>query len=170
MVPLTIIHWWKKIGLVGNPFPSDQGLLGIPIELYDDIVVRTRFVDTYLTKAEENPEDFLGQSIAILGEFGSGKTTLIDMVCFKLGSKGILPCKVILMPSPDTGAIILELLKQLGMQLNKIINKLIIPSCKGQKNETRRFFFQMGHNIKKKEIPWASNLKTGLNESILSNP
>jgi hypothetical protein len=113
--------WWKQIGLLGNPFPSDEGLIGIPKDLYDQIVVRTKFVNLYLTRAEKNPEEFLGQSIVITGEFGSGKTTLLNMIRYKLGVKGILPCKIIIIPSPDADAMTNELLKQLGNQLCKII-------------------------------------------------
>lgn len=113
--------WWRQIGLLDNPFPSDEGLIGIPKDKYEDIVVRTRFVNTYLTRVETAPEEFLGQSIAIVGEFGSGKTTLLDMICYKLGAKGIFPCKVILMPSPDAGAILNELLRQMGGNLGQMV-------------------------------------------------
>jgi len=118
------ITWWKKIGLTGNPFASDEGLMGIPKEKYDDVVIRTNFVNSYLKKVERSPESFLGKSIAIIGEFGSGKTTLLDMICYKLGTKGILPCRVKLIKMPDSSAIISELLKQIGMQLSGLITQL----------------------------------------------
>lgn len=122
---ISEIPWWKKIGLQANPFPPfDKELIGIPKDLYDRIVVRTKFVERYLTKAENNPEDFLGQSIAILGEFGSGKTTLLKMVCYKLGAKGIFPCNVILLPCPDAGALEIELLRQIGIGLGQITTVL----------------------------------------------
>lgn len=116
-------NWWKEIGLLSNPFPSTEGLIGIPKELYDKIVVRTRFVESYLAKVENNPQEFLGKTIAIMGEFGSGKTTLLNMICYKLGSKGILPCKIMLIPSPDANSIVKELLRQIGSQLERIISE-----------------------------------------------
>jgi GTPase SAR1 family protein/uncharacterized protein YbcI len=117
-------NWWKQIGLTGNPYPSDQGLVGIPKELYDQVIVRTKFVNGYLTRVENNPEEFLGQSIVVTGEFGSGKTTLLNMICYKLGTQGILPCKIIIIPSPDADAMTNELLKQLGVGLGKIITNM----------------------------------------------
>jgi hypothetical protein len=118
-----IEKWWQRIDLIGNPFPSDEGLLGIPKELYENVVVRTRFVESYLAKVENCPQDFLGQSVAVIGEFGSGKTTLLNMISYKLGSKGILPCKIMLIPSPDADSIIKEFLRQLGGQLEIIITE-----------------------------------------------
>jgi hypothetical protein len=72
---------------------------------------------------EKTPEEFLGQSIVISGEFGSGKTTLLNMIRYKLSSseRGILPGKIILIPSPDADAMVNELLRQLGKQIVKII-------------------------------------------------
>lgn len=119
------VAWWKKLALLGNPFPPEfKGLIGIPEEIYDDVVVRTNFVNSYVAKIENNPEELLGVSIIITGQYGSGKTTILDLVSYKCGERGILPCKIKLMPSPDAGAIINELLRQIGKELGQITANL----------------------------------------------
>lgn len=93
--------WWEKLALQADPFPSDQGLDGFTQDQYEDIVVRTTFIQEYLERIERDPECLLGKSVAILGEYGSGKTTLFDVMGVRLAMSGVQPLFVYLDPGPD---------------------------------------------------------------------
>lgn len=93
--------WWQKIGLVGDPFPTKLGLNLIPVEKYEKIVVRTRMFQEYLSIINDAPQSFYGKTILITGQFGSGKTTFMEYISYKLADYKILPFQLVLDPVGD---------------------------------------------------------------------
>ncbi len=111
--------WWKDIGLEGDPFPSNQGLTGIPLEKYDDVVVQTPFFKHYLDAARKAPDALLGKTILIVGEYGSGKTTLFQYLATCVADSRILPVNVILNPHPSVANLTSSMLGQLTSDLSE---------------------------------------------------
>ena len=91
-------NWWKEMGLDDDPFSSDQGLQGIPESKYEDVVVQTPFVKLYLDKLTKDPQELLGKAIVLIGEYGSGKTTLMQILGHNAGGIGIFPIMVNMNP------------------------------------------------------------------------
>lgn len=99
--PWQKLVWWKKIGLTGDPFPTTLGLTRIPEDKYEQIIVHTDIFKEYVNLIEQSPQTFYGQTILITGRFGSGKTTLINYILYKLANYGILPLQVVLESKKD---------------------------------------------------------------------
>ena len=95
------VTWYEEIGLIGDPFPSNQGLIGIPVSKYNDIVVQTPFVKNYLDMVSKTPMAIMDKTIIINGEYGSGKTTLFELLSVSVAESRILPLNVILNPQPS---------------------------------------------------------------------
>lgn len=101
--PVTI--WWKEMGLESDPFSSNQGLSGIPESKYENVVVQTPFIKPYIDKLTVSPKELFGKTIVFLGEYGSGKTTVIQMVAYKASRIGIFPVMIFMNPqSPNLTA------------------------------------------------------------------
>jgi hypothetical protein len=92
------VVWWKNLGLEGDPFINNKGLFGIPTEKYEDVVVQTPFVKSYLNRIRESPEDLLDKTIILLGGWGSGKTTIFQITGHIAGKSGFLPILVWITP------------------------------------------------------------------------
>ncbi len=105
--------WWKELGLESDPFSSNRGLSDIPEAKYDDVVVRTPFVQSYVNKIEKYPESFLGKTVVVLGEFGSGKTTLFQLMASKAVTRGLLPIITSLHPDVSVSRLTTQLIGQL---------------------------------------------------------
>lgn len=112
------VIWWKELGLDGDPFASNQGLLGIPEGKYDEVVVPTPFIKSYLERLSQAPEQLLGKTIIILGEFGSGKTTLLQLIAHRAATFGLLPVVAFLNPqgtlSKITGQFVSQVTEGVG--------------------------------------------------------
>jgi hypothetical protein len=112
------VIWWKELGLDGDPFASNQGLLGIPEGKYDEVVVPTPFIRSYLERLSQAPEQLLGKTIIILGEFGSGKTTLLQLIAHRAATIGLLPVVAFLNPqgtlSKMTGQFVSQVTEGVG--------------------------------------------------------
>ena len=93
--------WWKKIGLNGDPFPTTLRLSRIPEDKYEQIIVHTEIFKDYVNLIEQSPQTFYGQTILITGRFGSGKTTLINYILYKLANYGALPLQIVLESKKD---------------------------------------------------------------------
>ncbi len=128
ILPAKVGVWWKDIGLEGDPFGSNQGLIGIPKSKYDDVVVRTPFIDMYLKMIENEPLQLLGKNIVVLGEFGSGKSTLFDIIAYRAGKIKILP--MLTQINPDQSVV--KLTNQLISQItDNLINAFPSASASG---------------------------------------
>lgn len=96
--PTDLGLWWQKLGLLGNPFPTKLGLNRIPEEKYDEVVVFTKIFDEYLRMIDHSPQTLYGKTILIAGQFGSGKTTLIQYISYRLIPYRIIPFQLVLDP------------------------------------------------------------------------
>lgn len=105
--------WWEMLRLEGNPFPSTLGLGEIPTSKFSEIVVNTGFIKNYLDVITNKPEELLGKNILIIGEYGSGKTTLFDFLRYKAGNSRILPIKMTLSVIPAGESLINGMLHQI---------------------------------------------------------
>lgn len=107
------LPWWEMLNLDGNPFPSTLGLGEIPTSKFSEIVVNTHFIKNYLDIITKKPEELLGKNILIIGEYGSGKTTLFDFLRYKAGNSRILPIKMTLSVIPAGESLINGMLHQI---------------------------------------------------------
>ena len=105
--------WWEEAGLTGDPFPSNLGLTGISPEKYGEIVVETPFIRDYIDKASKGSKTLMGKTTLLLGEFGSGKTTLFQYLSYKVSIGKILPINVILNPGPRIVDLTSSMLQQI---------------------------------------------------------
>jgi len=88
--------WWKKLGLIRDPFPSPYGLKDIEEELYDKVVVKLPIFQKYSHIVTDYPDILFGKPRLFYGEFGCGKTTLFDyLIPFFIKSK-IVPLEIML--------------------------------------------------------------------------
>lgn len=90
------VTWWQKIGLLGDPFPNKLGLDFIPISKYEQVIVFTKIFKNYLQTIAEVPESFYGKTILISGQFGSGKTTFMAYISYRLAEHKIIPFNLVL--------------------------------------------------------------------------
>ena len=91
--------WWKRLGFTHNPFETNQGLAGISENRYEDVIVKTSLVNDYSKKFADNPEIFSGKTIMLIGDFGSGKTTIFQYLSYLSTAHGLLPILIILNPT-----------------------------------------------------------------------
>lgn len=119
------VIWWKELGLEGDPFASNQGLLGIPEAKYDDVVVPTPFIRLYLDRLNQAPEQLIGKTIVILGEFGSGKTTLLQLVAHRAATLGLLPVLVFLSPHATLSRITGQFVSQVADSVSRVSSQRI---------------------------------------------
>lgn len=105
--------WWKEFRLESDPFSSNRGLSDIPETKFDDVVVRTAFVQAYVDRIENRPESFFGKTEVILGEFGSGKTTIFQLVSSKAATCGIVPIITSIHPDVSVSRLMGQLIGQL---------------------------------------------------------
>jgi len=112
------VLWWKELGLEGNPFSSNQGLFGIPKAKYDDVVVQTPFVKSFVEKADSEPSELLGKTIVVLGEFGSGKTTIFQLIAYRSGiASKITPILTSVNPEPSVAKLTHQVISQIYEKL-----------------------------------------------------
>jgi hypothetical protein len=112
-VQMSSAEWWEEAGLTGDPFPSNLGLTGISPEKYGEIVVETPFIRDYIDKASKGSKTLMGKTTLLLGEFGSGKTTLFQYLSYKVSIGKILPINVILNPGPRIVDLTSSMLQQI---------------------------------------------------------
>ena len=82
-------------------FQRHSGLSRIPEDKYEQIIVHTEIFKDYVNLIEQSPQTFYGQTILITGRFGSGKTTLINYILYKLANYGALPLQIVLESKKD---------------------------------------------------------------------
>lgn len=113
------VVWWKELGLQGDPFSSNRGLTGIPTTKYEEVVVPTPFVRSYISRLDQAEGDFIGKTLVILGEFGSGKTTLFQVLAQRATAKGILPVFTTLSPEPSVSRLTYQLTSQIYAEISR---------------------------------------------------
>ena len=92
--------WWKKLGLVSNPFPDTDGLGNIPQSMRQQVVLQTEIFEQYIHYINKVPSD-LFMNIIFYGEFGSGKTTLFEYLQIPLIRNNIHSIIIRLNAEPD---------------------------------------------------------------------
>jgi hypothetical protein len=117
--------WWRELGLESDPFSSNRGLTGIPSAKYDDVVVKTSFFQSHIDALETTPESLFGKTVVTLGEFGSGKTTLFQVLGSKAVTKGILPIVTSLHPDVSVARLTSQLVGQMQESLLQSFPSLI---------------------------------------------
>lgn len=94
-------EWWERLNLKANPFPRQEGLSQIPLEMYEEVVVRTQIYNIYINRARNNVDDLLFKGKLLIGDFGYGKTTLFDYLSFVLLEHKIKVIRISLPPRGD---------------------------------------------------------------------
>jgi energy-coupling factor transporter ATP-binding protein EcfA2 len=97
--------WWKRLGFPQNPFETNQGLSGISENRYEDVIVKTPLVREYSKEFSNNPEIFSGKTIMLIGDFGSGKTTIFQYLSYLATAHGLLPLLIILNPTQSVSTL-----------------------------------------------------------------
>jgi hypothetical protein len=115
--------WWKKLGLTGDPFPTKLGLNGIPEEKYEKVVVTTQIFKNYLAMIDEDSRGFYGKTILITGQFGSGKTTFVKFISFKLANYKIIPFQLVLEPVGDIDSLRRSFYSDLFNSIGKVMKQ-----------------------------------------------
>lgn len=95
------LEWWEKLNLISNPFKVQEGLSQIPQDLYDEVVLKTPIYTAYLNRAINNVDELLFKGRPLIGDFGSGKSTLIDYISFALTEYDIKVFRITLLPRAD---------------------------------------------------------------------
>lgn len=122
--------WWKRLGLVDDPFPSEEGLARIANELYEKVVYKADIIKRYLYYVQEAPSELFKNTI-FFGEFGSGKTTLFEYLRMHLISAGLRSLYVQLYGEPDTYSLRMRFEKKLFDALCDLYESLKGSSPRG---------------------------------------
>jgi len=94
-------EWWEQLNLKANPFPRQEGLSQIPTDMYETVVVKTQIFKTYTNRAKHNIEDLFYKGKLLIGDAGSGKTTLFDYLSYVLIENKIKIFRITLQPRGD---------------------------------------------------------------------
>jgi hypothetical protein len=111
--------WWQDIGLGSDPFLTNRGIYHIPKDKFESIVVETPFIKQFSDRIARSPTSLFSQAVMILGRYGSGKSTLFDILERKASPRGIIPLTVSLSPTPSAQGLLESFLTQLGERLGE---------------------------------------------------
>lgn len=116
------INWYKQYGLIGDPFPSNEGLENIDENLIDKIIYETNTIKHFknLIISEDGIRNLINKTIGIYGSFGSGKTTLFQYInsLLKIHHKDILYVTIPLVARATTE----EIKRRFFIRLRKILS------------------------------------------------
>ena len=116
--------WWSKLDLPANPFETNMGLTGFASDEYENVVVKTPLLKKYKSELSQNPEAFAGKTIMLIGDFGSGKTTIFQYLSYFSMSYDILPLNLILTPSDSVSNLNSQLLEELIAELSENFKRI----------------------------------------------
>ena len=111
--------WWKKLGLVSNPFPDTDGLGNIPNPMREQVVLLTEIFKQYIHYINKVPSELFKNTI-FYGEFGSGKTTLFEYLQIPLIRNNIQSIIIRLNAEPDYQNFLLKFKQKLCRELTNI--------------------------------------------------
>lgn len=133
--------WWNKVGFPSNPFETNLGLTGISEDKFENIVVKTPLVKKYNEEIDLNPEAFSKKTIMLIGDFGSGKTTIFQYLSYLSIKYNILPINIILNPTESASAIYSQFIEELIGELSDKYSRLkkFDPRSVGQPENTLRY-------------------------------
>ena len=119
-----LVAWWQDLGLESDPFFSNKALHRIPKSKFDSVVVQTPFVKEFIDKIARDPTAYFSQAIVVLGEYGSGKSTLFELLEYRSATGGILPLFITLSPNPSVSNLVSRFVTQLGEGLGSAYPEL----------------------------------------------
>lgn len=124
----TEVIWWKRLGLVTNPFPAgNKGLdkvvqLGSENkvvgefhgdELFHKLLVRTPTMEDFDVKLRTPESDFLDNTFVVIGGYGSGKSVFFEYLQRKTLLANIFPIIVWVDAEDDVGESIKNLYRSI---------------------------------------------------------
>ncbi len=118
--PRDGLIWWERLGLFQNPFPTTDGLSKIDEKYYDELVLKTEVFQDYYSLVTKHPDELLNRTCLIVGQFGSGKTTLFDYLGKPMITHDLLPIHVILDAEGDAEDILRSFFKCLFHELSDL--------------------------------------------------
>jgi len=111
--------WWEDIGLSSDPFLTNRGVYHIPTDKFESIVVHTPFISELTERVSSATSSFFSQTVLILGRYGSGKSTLFDILERRASPRGVIPLVVTLSPTPSTPGLLESFFSQIGERLGE---------------------------------------------------
>ena len=117
------LPWYRKLNLKDDPFPSQQGLDGIPDTLFENIVLKTDIFNKYIYYIE-NQRSELFKDTLFLGIFGSGKSTLFDYLKKPLINKKIYPLHIQFLIDTDFQSFMINFRKHFRDELRRLGDNL----------------------------------------------
>lgn len=120
--------WWKRLGLLTNPFPSGNKGLDKVVqlsteskkpgkfqgdELFHKLLVRTPIMDEFDVKLRTPEADFLDNTFVIIGGYGSGKSVFFEYLQRKALLANIFPFIVWVDAGDDVGESIKNLYRSI---------------------------------------------------------
>ncbi|MHB8397139.1 MAG: AAA family ATPase [Thermoplasmataceae archaeon] len=124
-------NWWKRLEMPSNPLETYDGLYGIAQDRFEEVVVKTSMVNQYLGEIRDDPESFSGKTMMVIGDYGTGKTTLFEYLSAQAVSLDVVPILIVLNPGPSVASLMNIFLQELRNQLmetNKSIHKVDLRS------------------------------------------
>lgn len=115
--------WYKKLNLKDDPFPRQQGLDGIPDNLFENIVLKTDIFEKYIYYID-NQRSELFKDTLFLGIFGSGKSTLFDYLKKPLINKKIYPLHIQFLIETDFQSFMINFKKHFRNELRNLGDNL----------------------------------------------
>lgn len=117
------LPWYKKLNLKDDPFPSQQGLDGIPDDLFENIVLKTDIFNKYIYYIENQQRELFKDTL-FLGIFGSGKSTLFDYLKKPLINKKIYPLHIQFLIETDFQSFMINFRKHFRDELRRLGDNL----------------------------------------------
>lgn len=133
------IPWWKKIGLIQNPFDTNTGLYGIKTDKYEDVTVKTPLFKKYKSEFENASNSLVGKTIIIIGDFGSGKTTFFQYLSNRGIINAIRPINIIINPLPNVSNLTNFFLEELYNNLSDIVLELYNYDPRAERNNDNNY-------------------------------
>jgi len=122
--PEAHLDWYRYFNLIGDPFPSNEGLENIDDNLFDKIIFETATIKKYRNYivTEGGLTNLINKTFGIYGSFGSGKTTLFQYMekLLKIHHKDVLFISIPLEARTSTE----EIKKRFFIRLNRILSIL----------------------------------------------
>lgn len=87
-------QWWERFYLIANPFPRKDGLSAIDEDLYEKAVVKTEPFLHLQKELRRNDCCLFNTAFLLSGDFGFGKTTLLDYLAYHVVQYDIISIRV----------------------------------------------------------------------------
>lgn len=143
------LPWYKKLNLVGDPFPSQLGLDKIDPSMYDKVILKTTVFEKYVYFTNQESAEVFKDTM-FLGIFGSGKTTLFEYLKKPLIDQHIHPISITLVMEQDFRSFMISFRKELLLELQRTYEALGAAQLHVEGNDLdekiRQGFLRMSHD------------------------